>query len=161
MQLIFGRDTDEAFVEGGSREFDGGTFTEEDEERSWLLGLGYSRSAGRAAASDSAPASACARPPSPTCRRATGTRRMVTELLLLRARQTVFWESEDGFGTATRVSLEHMLREDRMLRWANNLRISEATDGMRWNTNLTLYQSLATLAQSRCGARCEARPAAR
>ena len=40
MRLIFGRDTDEAFIEGGSREFDGVTLTEEDEERNWLLGLG-------------------------------------------------------------------------------------------------------------------------
>ena len=65
------------------------------------------------------------------------------ENLLLRARQTVFWENEEGFGTATRVSLERLLGGRRMLRWANHLRVAEGTDGMRWNTNLTLYQGLA------------------
>lgn len=142
MNLVFGRDTDEAFVEGGSREFEGGAFAEEDEERSWLLGLGYMPVRGTRSRLGLGAGVRLRTPPEPYVQASYWYQTRLSELLLMRARQTVFWESEDGFGTATRVSLEHMLREDRMLRWANNLRISEATDGMRWNTNLTLYQSL-------------------
>jgi len=142
MNLIFGRDTDEAFVEGGSREFDGGVFAEEDDERSWLLGLGYTPVRGTRSRLGLGAGVRLRTPPEPYVQASYWYQTRLSDLLLLRARQTVFWESEDGFGTATRVSLERMLREDRMLRWGNNLRISEATDGMRWNTNLTLYQSL-------------------
>lgn len=141
MNLIFGRDTDEAFVEGGSREFDGGVF-EEDDERSWLLGLGYTPVRGTRSRLGLGAGVRLRTPVEPYVQASYWYQTRLSELLLLRARQTVFWESEDGFGTSTRVSLERMLREDRMLRWGNNLRISEATDGMRWNTNLTLYQSL-------------------
>lgn len=142
MNLLFGRDTDEAFVEGGSREFDSGVFAEEDEERSWLLGLGYTPVRGTRSRLGLGAGVRLRSPPEPYVQASYWYQTRLSELLLLRARQTVFWESEDGFGTATRVSLEHMLREDRMVRWGNHLRISEATDGMRWNTNLTLYQSL-------------------
>jgi hypothetical protein len=143
MRLIFGRDTDEAFIEGGSREFDGVTFTEEDEDRSWLLGLGYEPIRGTRSRLSLGAGVRLRTPPDPYVQASYWYQTKVHENLLLRARQTVFWENEDGFGTATRVSLERLLAGRRMLRWANHLRVSEATDGMRWNTNLTLYQALA------------------
>ena len=143
MRLVFGRDTDEAFIEGGSREFDGVTFAEEDEERRWLLGLGYEPIRGTRSRLSLGAGVRLRTPPDPYVQASYWYQTRVQENLLLRARQTVFWENEDGFGTATRVSLEQALGERRMLRWANHLRVSEATDGMRWNTNLTLYQALA------------------
>jgi hypothetical protein len=143
MRLIFGRDTDEAFIEGGSREFDGVTLTEEDEERNWLLGLGYEPIRGTRSRLSLGAGVRLRTPPDPFVQASYWYQTRVHENLLLRARQTVFWENEDGFGTTTRVSLERLLAGRRMLRWANHLRVSEATDGMRWNTNLTLYQALA------------------
>jgi hypothetical protein len=143
MRLIFGRDTDEAFIEGGSREFDGVTFTEEDEDRNWLLGLGYTPIRGTRSRLSLGAGVRLRTPPDPFVQASYWYQTRVHENLLLRARQTVFWENEDGFGTTTRVSLERALGERRMLRWANHLRVAEGTDGMRWNTNLTLYQALA------------------
>ncbi len=143
MRLIFGRDTDEAFIEGGSREFDGVTFTEEDEDRNWLLGLGYTPIRGTRSRLSLGAGVRLRTPPDPFVQASYWYQTRVHENLLLRARQTVFWENEDGFGTATRVSLERLLGGRRMLRWANHLRFAEGTDGMRWNTNLTLYQALA------------------
>jgi hypothetical protein len=143
MRLIFGRDTDEAFIEGGSREFDGVTFTEEDEDRNWLLGLGFEPIRGTRSRLSLGAGVRLRTPPDPYVQASYWYQTRVHENLLLRARQSVFWENEDGFGTATRVSLEQALGERRMLRWSNHLRISEATDGMRWNTNVTLYQALA------------------
>jgi hypothetical protein len=143
MRLIFGRDTDEAFIEGGSREFDGVTFAEEDDDRNWLLGLGFEPIRGTRSRLSLGAGVRLRTPPDPYVQASYWYQTRVHENLLLRARQSVFWENEDGFGTATRVSLEQALGERRMLRWSNHLRISEATDGMRWNTNLTLYQALA------------------
>jgi hypothetical protein len=143
MRLIFGRDTDEAFIEGGSREFDGVTFTEEDEDRNWLLGLGYTPIRGTRSRLSLGAGVRLRTPPDPFVQASYWYQTKVHENLLLRARQTVFWENEDGFGTTTRVSLERLLGGRRMLRWANHLRVAEGIDGMRWNTNLTLYQALA------------------
>jgi hypothetical protein len=142
-RLVFGRDTDEAFIEGGSREFDGTTFDEEDQDRSWLLGLGYEPIRGTRSRLGLGAGVRLGTPPDPFVQASYWFQTRLREELLLRARQTVFWENEDGFGTATRVSLERVLANRRLLRWSNHLRLTETTDGVRWNTNLTLYQALA------------------
>jgi hypothetical protein len=141
-RLVFGRDTDEAFIEGGSREFDGTTFEEEDQDRSWLLGLGYEPIHGTRSRLGLGAGVRLRSPPDPFVQASYWFQTRLREELLLRARQTVFWENEDGFGTATRVSLERVLANRRLLRWSNHLRLTESTDGVRWNTNLTLYQAL-------------------
>jgi hypothetical protein len=139
---VFGRDTDEAFIEGGSGEFDSVAFTEEDEERSWLLGLGYEPMRGTRSRLNLGAGVRLRTPPDPFVQASYWYQDRLSDQLLFRARQTVFWENEDGFGTATRLVLERALGETRMLRWGNHLRISEATDGMRWNTNLTFFKAL-------------------
>lgn len=139
---VFGRDTDEAFIEGGSGDFDSVAFTDEDEERSWLLGLGYEPMRGTRSRLRLGAGVRLRTPPDPFVQASYWYQDKLTDQLLFRARQTVFWENEDGFGTTSRLVLERGLGETRMLRWGNQLRISEATDGMRWNTNLTLFNAL-------------------
>jgi hypothetical protein len=141
---VFGRDTDEAFVEGGSGEFDSVAFTEEDEERSWLLGLGFEPMRGTRSRLALGAGVRLRTPPDPYVQASYWYQDRLADHLLFRARQTVFWENEDGFGTATRLVFERALGDTRMLRWGNHLRISEATDGMRWNTNLTLFNALSS-----------------
>ena len=142
MQAVFGRDTDEAFIEGGSGEFDSIAFAEEDDERSWLLGLGYEPMRGTRSRLSLGAGVRLRTPPDPYVQASYWYQDRLAEQLLFRARQTVFWEYEDGFGTSTRLVLERALSARRMLRWNNYLRVSEATDGMRWNTNLTLFNAL-------------------
>lgn len=139
---VFGRDSDEGFIEGGAGEFDSVAFTEEDEERSWLLGLGYEPMRGTRSRASLGAGVRLRTPPDPYVQASYWYQDRLAEQLLFRARQTVFWENEDGFGTATRLVFERGLGDTRMLRWGNQLRISEATDGMRWNTNLTLFKAL-------------------
>lgn len=139
---VFGRDTDEAFIEGGSGEFDSVAFTEEDDERSWLLGLGFEPMRGTRSRLSLGAGVRLRTPPDPYVQASYWYQDRLSEELLFRARQTVFWENEDGFGTATRLVFERALGDTRMLRWGNHLRISEATDGMRWNTNLTLFNAM-------------------
>jgi hypothetical protein len=142
MLAVFGRDTDEAFIEGGSTEFDSVAFTEEDDERSWLLGLGFEPMRGTRSRLSLGAGVRLRTPPDPFMQASYWFQDRLSQNLLFRARQTVFWEYEDGFGTATRLVLERALGDSSMLRWGNHLRISEATDGMRWNTNLTLFNAL-------------------
>jgi len=141
LRAVFGRDTDEAFIEGGSREFDGTTFTDEDDDRSWLLGLGYEPIRGTRSRLSLGAGVRLRTPPDPYVQASYWYTTRVHDDLLLRARQTVFWENEDGFGTSSRLAFERILQGQRMLRWSNNARLSEATDGVRWNTSLTLYQA--------------------
>ena len=142
LRAVFGRDTDEAFIEGGSGEFDGVAFTEEEDERNWLLGLGFEPMSGTRSRLSLGAGVRLRTPPDPFVQASYWYQDRLTENLLFRARQTVFWENEDGFGTSTRLVLERGLGPTRMLRWNNYLRVSEATDGMRWNTNLTLFNAL-------------------
>ena len=142
LQAVFGRDTDEAFVEGGSGEFDSIAFTDEDEDTSWLLGLGFAPMRGTRSRLSLGAGVRLRTPPDPYVQASYWYQDRLAENLLFRARQTVFWENEDGFGTATRLVFERALGDTRMLRWGNHLRVSEATDGMRWNTNLTLFNAL-------------------
>ena len=142
MMAVFGRDTDEAFIEGGSEDFDSVAFTDEDEESRWLLGLGFEPMRGTRSRLSLGAGVRLQTPPDPYVQASYWFQDRLSENVLFRARQTVFWEYEDGFGTATRLVLERALGESRMLRWGNHLRVSEATDGMRWNTNLTLFNAL-------------------
>lgn len=142
LRAVFGRDTDEAFIEGGSGEFDSVAFTEEDEERNWLLGLGFEPMRGTRSRLNFGAGVRLRTPPDPFVQASYWYQDRLSENVLLRARQTVFWENEDGFGTSTRLTLERGLSATRLLRWNNYLRVSEATDGLRWNTSLTLYNAL-------------------
>jgi hypothetical protein len=142
LQAVFGRDTDEAFIEGGSDEFDSVAFTEEDEDTSWLLGLGFEPMRGTRSRLSLGAGVRLRTPPDPFVQASYWFQDRLAENLLFRARQTAFWENEDGFGTSTRLVFERGLGATRMLRWNNYLRVSEATDGLRWNTNLTLFNAL-------------------
>ena len=142
VRAVFGRDTDEAFIEGGSREFEGTSVFEDDEDTSWLLGFGFDPRRGRNSRLSLGAGVRLRSPPDPFVQASYWYHTNLTDDLLLRARQTVFWENEDGFGTSTPVNLEWLAAQHRMLRWGNYARLAEGTDGVRWNTNLTLYQGL-------------------
>jgi len=138
---VFGRDTDQGFVEGGSSEFDSLSFSEEDEERSWLLGIGVEPMRDERSRFGLSAGVRLRSPPDPFVQASYWYQSRFSERLLFRGRQTVFWENEDGFGTTTRLVLERGLGETRLLRWGNLLRLAESTEGMRWNTSLTLFDA--------------------
>ena len=58
------------------------------------------------------------------------------------ARETVFWQNSEGFGTTTRVYLDRAISDTLLLRWANLGKYTEETLGLEWYTQLTLFQSL-------------------
>ncbi len=58
------------------------------------------------------------------------------------ARETVFWQNSEGFGTTTRMYLDRAISDTLLLRWANLGKYTEETIGLEWYTQLTLFQSL-------------------
>jgi len=58
------------------------------------------------------------------------------------ARETVFWQNSEGFGTTTRMYLDRALSDTLLLRWTNLGKFTEETIGLEWYTQLTLFQSL-------------------
>lgn len=61
---------------------------------------------------------------------------------LARLTQTVFWRNDDGFGERTRIDLERMLTPVSMVRWSSSGLYSEESDGLEWDTGMTLFYQL-------------------
>lgn len=61
---------------------------------------------------------------------------------VITARETVFWQNSEGFGTTTRVNLDRALSPRFLLRWGNLGKFTEETVGLEWHSQLTLFQSL-------------------
>ena len=59
-----------------------------------------------------------------------------------RFRQSVFWRSDRGFGTTSRINFFHFRKPDSMLRWENILTVAEDLEGVKWYSGVTLYQNL-------------------
>ena len=64
------------------------------------------------------------------------------EHYVLTARETVFWQNSEGFGTTTRMYLDRAISDTMLLRWTNLGKYTEETIGLEWYTQLTLFQSL-------------------
>lgn len=61
---------------------------------------------------------------------------------LITARETVFWQNSENFGTTTRINLDRALSERFLLRWGSLGKFTEKTLGLQWHSQLTLFQSL-------------------
>jgi hypothetical protein len=58
------------------------------------------------------------------------------------ARETVFWQNTEGFGTTTRINLDRVMSDRFLLRWSNLGKFTEETIGLEWYSQLTLFQSV-------------------
>lgn len=57
---------------------------------------------------------------------------------LHRFTQTAFYIDGEGFGVRSRYEVDRSLDDHRLLRWANNIKFSEDTEGLEWATRLSL-----------------------
>jgi hypothetical protein len=64
-------------------------------------------------------------------------------------RPTAFWENEDGLGVTLAIDGDWFIVAGSMLRWANTLTLSEATDGTRWKSRLAYYDALSDISAMR------------
>jgi hypothetical protein len=142
-RAIIGRGTDEELIEGAPREIDSGGLFSDEEDVNWLVGLGYNRIRSRNSRLDFGAGLKLESPLNPYLKATYRYRFLVAEDVMLRFQQVAFWENVDGFGTSTLADAEWLLNEKQLLRWSNYLKIDETTDGVAWNSNVTLYQRLA------------------
>src|SRR5262245_57100521 len=112
------------------------------EDESVLLGLGYSSPERTGNDFDLGVGVRVDLPPDPYARARYEIVRDFGEHWVFTARETVFWQHSEGFGTTTRTYLDRALSDTLLLRWANLGKFTEETIGLEWYTQLTLFQSL-------------------
>ena len=56
--------------------------------------------------------------------------------------EEIFWVGGDGFGTLTRIDLDHALSDDTLLRWANKAEYSEESNGVEWSSRISWIKRL-------------------
>lgn len=56
--------------------------------------------------------------------------------------EMLYFIDGEGFGVRSGYELDRTIDENRLLRWANNLKFSEDTDGVHWSTRLLLGERL-------------------
>lgn len=66
----------------------------------------------------------------------------ILERSLLRLRESVFWEESEQLGATTRIDLERLLGDDFLVRWTGSATFTQETEGVRWFSQLTLFQNL-------------------
>jgi hypothetical protein len=112
------------------------------EDESVLVGLGYSSPTRTGNDFDVGVGVRVDIPPDPYARARYEVVRAFAERWVFTARETVFWQNSEGFGTTTRTYLDRALSDTLLLRWANLGKYTEETIGLEWYTQLTLFQSL-------------------
>jgi hypothetical protein len=145
LHAIFGRDTDQQFIENQGREFSSDPLIGDENDSNWLLGLGYEPIRGRNSRLNLGAGVKLQTPLDPYVKATYRYYRPFGEDVIARAQQAVFWESNEGLGTSTRAGIDWLLSEERLLRWNNYFKLTEETRGTYWNTNVTLYQRLSTI----------------
>lgn len=112
------------------------------EEESVLVGLGYSSPERTGNDFDAGVGVRIDTPLDPYTRARYEIVRAFAERYVFTARETVFWQNSEGFGTTTRINLDRVLSDRYLLRWSNLGKFTEKTDGVEWYTQLTLFQSI-------------------
>jgi hypothetical protein len=107
-----------------------------------LLGLGYRQPGPAGGEFDTSVGARLDWPPDAYVKGAYRLTQPFFEHNLLRLQETIFWLEKDGFGTTLRVDLERLLAQDFLVRWTNSGSFTQETEGLRWFSNLTLYQNL-------------------
>jgi hypothetical protein len=112
------------------------------EDDAVLLGLGYSQPVPGAGQFDVGIGTTLDSSPNPYLK---GRYRLVLPFLehnLLRLRETLFWQREDGVGTTTRFDLDRLLSQRMLARWTGSATWADGTEGVRWFSSVTLYQAI-------------------
>ena len=114
----------------------------QSEDDAVLLGLGYRQPVRGGGHFDASVGAKLDWPPAAFVK---GTYRLDQPFLernLVRLHETIFWRDGEGFGFTSRIDLERLLAERFLLRWTSLGTISEDTEGVKWFSNVTLYQNL-------------------
>jgi hypothetical protein len=112
------------------------------EDESVLVGLGYSSPERTGNDFDAGVGVRIDLPLDPYARARYEIVRSFADRYVFSARETVFWQNTEGFGTTTRLNLDRVFSDRFLLRWSNLGKFTEETIGMEWYSQLTLFQSV-------------------
>jgi hypothetical protein len=143
LEVVLARDNEDDFVQDRASPVDAvPEFVSATQDQSWLAGLGYTSISTNRSRLRFSGGLRLAWPPVPYAQARYRYRYFFSEKLALRAQETVFWRRNEGFGTTTVVDLERLLGAHVLARWSTSATLSQATEGTRISSSLTLYQSL-------------------
>lgn len=111
------------------------------EDESVLLGLGYSSPHRTGNDFDAGVGVRVDLPLDPYARARYEIVRTFADHYVFGARETLFWQNTEGFGTTTRFHIDRALSDKVLLRWSNLGKYTEETLGIEWYSQLTLFQS--------------------
>jgi hypothetical protein len=112
------------------------------EDESVLVGLGYSRPERTGNDFDAGVGVRIDLPLDPYARARYEIVRTFAQNYVFRARETVFWQNSEGFGSTTRFNIDRALSERFLVRWNNLAKYTEETEGAEWFSEVTLFQKL-------------------
>jgi hypothetical protein len=114
------------------------------EDDSVLLGLGYRQPGRRGGRFDTSVGVDLDWPPEPYVKGGYHLALPFLDRNLLRFNETIFWraDDDDGFGTTTRIDVERLLGDQFLIRWTGSGTLTQATEGLDWFSNVTLYHNL-------------------
>jgi hypothetical protein len=112
------------------------------EDESVLVGLGYSSPERTGNDFDAGVGVRIDLPLDPYVRARYEIVRTFAEHYVFRARETVFWQNSEGFGSTTRFNIDRALNDRFLLRWNNIGKWTEETLGLEWYSEVTLFQAL-------------------
>ena len=147
---VIGRETEESYLDDN---FDGvgflpGSFSD-DQSADWYAGINYKAVDGTNSRFDLGAGLQVKSPLNPYVKARYRYYIRAAEQVLLTSRSTAFWENRDGFGVTLALDTDWSLGQGYLLRWANTLTRSQATDGVRWKSRLAFYQALSQLSALR------------
>jgi hypothetical protein len=112
------------------------------EDESVLVGLGYSSPERTGNDFDAGVGVRVDIPPDPYAQARYEIVRTFSDQYVLRARETVFWQNSEGFGSTTRANIDRALSRRFLLRLTALGKYTEETLGVEWYSQLTLFQSI-------------------
>jgi hypothetical protein len=112
------------------------------EDESVLVGLGYSSPERTGNDFDAGVGVRVDLPLDPYARARYELVRTFAKHYVFRARETVFWQNSEGFGSTTRFNIDRAISDRFLLRWNNLGKFTEETDGLEWFSEITLFQKL-------------------
>lgn len=140
---VIGRDDPEAYLKDSFDEirYLPGSFSD-DTDAEWYAGINYLARGDDRSVVDFGAGLKLATPLNPYVKARYRYFAPLAERVMLIPRATAFWENDDGFGVTLAADTEWSVDQGLMLRWGNSATFSEATQGVRWRSRLTLYQAI-------------------
>ena len=107
-----------------------------------LFGLGYRQPRGHGGHFDASIGTSLDIPTEPYAKITYRNAVPLFERNLLRLRESIFWEESEHLGATTRIDLDRLLTDDFLVRLTGSATFTQETEGVRWFSQLTLFQNL-------------------